>query len=362
MIFYISIASLVFLFLYYRLLYSRFDKYGVKYHKPLPLVGNFGQVIIQRKFFGDALSDVYYGFPGQRFVGYYEFVSPVILIKDIELMKKIAIQDFESFLDHRVYISDEIDQLFGRTLFILRGNDWKNMRAKLSPAFTSAKMKQMLPFMVEIGKQLTSSLVQKIGQSKTDSLDIDIKDLSNRFANDIGAFCAFGLKVDSISEPDNKFFKMGFKASNFSSWDLLKFFGYYSVPYLMKLFKISFLTTDTKDFFVNLVLNTMKDREIHNTIRPDLMHLLMEARTGRLSDDDEVDKDQKSSFTATEEKNVKKNEQRAWTDYDLIAQALLFIIASYETISTTLSFLFYELAVNPNIQERLKRCVCGHQL
>lgn len=41
------------------------------------------------------------------------------------------------------------------------------MRSKLSPAFTSAKMKQMLPVMSEIGSQLTSSLVKQIRKSKS---------------------------------------------------------------------------------------------------------------------------------------------------------------------------------------------------
>lgn len=56
-----------------------------------------------------------------RFLGYYEFVTPTILVRDIELLKKIAIQDFESFFDHRVYISEEVDPIFGRTVFVLRG-------------------------------------------------------------------------------------------------------------------------------------------------------------------------------------------------------------------------------------------------
>lgn len=61
-----------------------------------------------------------------------------------------------------------------------------------------------------------------------------MKDLSIRFANDISAYCAFGLKVDSISDPDNEFFKDCSKSSHFSSWDLLKFLGYNSMPSVMK--------------------------------------------------------------------------------------------------------------------------------
>lgn len=66
MFFYISIAALAILFLYYRLVYSRFDKYGVKCYRPLPLVGNFGPVVIRKKFFGNVIADMYYGFPGQK--------------------------------------------------------------------------------------------------------------------------------------------------------------------------------------------------------------------------------------------------------------------------------------------------------
>lgn len=37
----------------------------------------------------------------------------------------------------------------------------------------------------------------------------------------------------------------------------------------------------------------------------------------------------------------------------MCAQAILFFAAGFESISSTISFLLYELAVNPDVQERL---------
>lgn len=45
----------------------------------------------------------------------------------------------------------------------------------------------------------------------------------------------------------------------------------------------------------------------------------------------------------------------AWTDDDIIAQGVLFFVAGFETASSGICFLLYELAVNPDIQDRLAK-------
>lgn len=44
--------------------------------------------------------------------------------------------------------------------------------------------------------------------------------------------------------------------------------------------KVSLFPESAKQFFRNLVNFTMKDREDRNIIRPDMIHLLMEAKKG----------------------------------------------------------------------------------
>ncbi|XP_047994965.1 cytochrome P450 9e2-like [Leguminivora glycinivorella] len=362
MFLYIWIPALVAaIYLYCRQIYSRFSKYGVKNLKPVPFLGNMSSVILRTKSFVDVVDELYAEFPEERFVGNFEFIKPVIFIRDIELIKKVTVKDFEYFLDHRTFVSEDIDPLFGRNLFSLKGQEWKDMRSTLSPAFTSLKMKHMLPFIVEVGNQMVISLDRQLKESKRGYIDIETKDLATYYANDVIASCAFGLKVDSHLEPGNQFYKMGYKASNFTFIAILKFFGYSSFPWLMKLIKVNLFSEDVTNFFQHLVLNTMKDREVHNILRPDMIHLLMEAKKGQLVHEEKNGNDAGAGFATVQESDVgKKTIDRAWSDIDLIAQAVLFFIAGFETVSTAMTFLLYELALNPDVQDRLAEEVREH--
>lgn len=41
------------------------------------------------------------------------------------------------------------------------------------------------------------------------------------------------------------------------------------------------------------------------------------------------------------------------TDDDLVAQAVLFYIAGYDTTANLINYFLYEMAVNPHVQEKL---------
>ncbi|XP_045448416.1 cytochrome P450 9e2-like [Melitaea cinxia] len=358
-----SVALVAALALYFRQAYSRFSKYGVKHSKVVPLFGNMLNIALRREHMAIEMDKMYKEFQNERFIGRYEFIKPTIVPHDIELIKKITIKDFDHFIDHRGLTDDTVEPLFARNLFSLKGEEWKDMRSTLSPAFTSSKIKLMVPFMEEVSEQMIRALKKKIKESDSGSIDVEVKDLSTRFANDVIASCAFGLKVDSHNDENNQFYEMGKTAATFKFRQMILFFLMSAFPALVSVLRLKLFSNATHKFFIDLVLGTMKDREARQIIRPDMIHLLMEAKKGRLSHDDKngASTHQDTGFSTVEESSVgKKTVERVWSDTDLIAQAVLFFIAGFETVSTAMSFALYELAVNPEVQDKLAREIKEH--
>ncbi|XP_026324887.1 cytochrome P450 9e2-like [Hyposmocoma kahamanoa] len=341
------------LFLYMWQAYGFFKRRGVKTLPIIPPFGTIAGVLLQQEHISVQVTRAYRKFSDQRFFGQFQVTKPIVLVRDLETIKKIVVKDFEHFLDHNTFIREENDPIFGRNLFSLRGQEWKDMRSTLSPAFTSSKMKTMLPLIVEVGDQMILSLNKKIENSKHDSLEVDVKDLMTRYANDVIASCAFGLKVNSHMDKDNQFYATGKIAAAFDFRAILIIFALNSFPTLSKIFKFTLFPESVQNFFRTLVTETMQNRDLKHIIRPDMIHLLMEAKKGKLSYDEKSSHDS-AGFATVEESSVgQKAINRVWSDDDLCAQAVLFFVAGFETVSAAMSFLLYELAINPDVQEKL---------
>lgn len=86
------------------------------------------------------------------------------------------------------------------------------------------------------------------------SLDIDVKDLTTRYTNDVIASCAFGLKVDSHMDVDNQFYAMGKITTTFKFRQLLMFFLLMSFPKLgeVSIFKFP---VNVSQWIFNVVCN-----------------------------------------------------------------------------------------------------------
>ena len=55
----------------------------------------------------------------------FEFQTPTYFVRDPKLLKKMAVKDFDSFPDHKNFLDENVDPLFGRALFSLQGQKWR---------------------------------------------------------------------------------------------------------------------------------------------------------------------------------------------------------------------------------------------
>lgn len=325
-------------------------------------MGNITDLMFMRQHIVEQFDDLYYKFPEERFVGRYEFTRPMLLLRDLDLIKKITVKDFEYFIDHRSLMDEVMEPLIGRNLFSLSSEEWKDMRATLSPAFTSAKMRSMVPFMLDASNTMMQTLKDKIKLSGADYVDVESRDIVTQYTIDVIASCAFGLKVNSHKENDNEFYTAGSEIVSVTLRKMLIGISHTLFPKFSKYFGLQLLSKKTSDFFRRIILDTMKERESKNIMRPDMIHLLMEAKKGKLAYD-EKQNESDASFAAVEESHVgRKHVNRDWSNDDLVAQAVLFFIAGNDTVSTAMTFLLYELAINPDVQERLVQEIKEHNI
>lgn len=281
-------------------------------------------------------------------------MTPIYLVRDPELFKQIAIKDFDNFQDHKSLIDTNVDKLFGNTMFMMRGQRWKDMRATLTPAFTVSKTKQMFELIRACAidtSEFYLAETAKTGHSRV----IEMQELFCRYANDVIASCAYGIKINSLEDKNNEFYAAGKRIMNFTSnMAFVKLFVQRSLPWLMRSLDIQFIDKSIRTFFTQMVLDTMRVRKSQGIIRPDLIDILLRAREGSLEYQEEDQSFDGYVPTAAPTQTTKKTRiHRNWSDEEMISQCFDFFLGGFDSSSLLLVSTAYELAMHPDIQQRL---------
>ena len=163
--------------------------------------GCLEDVVKYKKNMGAAIYDIYLK-TREPFLGIYLLYRPALLVRDVKLVRHVLVQNFASFHDRGIYVDEKNDPLSGN-IFALRGKNWRNMRNKLTPLFTSGKLKNMFCTSDDVGNKMVDHLHKLIPKGET--VELDIQDITVTYAVDIVASVIFGLDIDSFAEPKNDF-------------------------------------------------------------------------------------------------------------------------------------------------------------
>lgn len=166
--------------------------------------------------------------------GIFFQTTPIYLIRDPEILRKITVKEFDHFMNHRDFFGDSPYDLFSNSLIQLKDDKWKDMRSTLSPAFTGSRLRQMFELINQVAEDSAKYLQQLQSEGDGEGVELELKDYATRFATDVIASTAFGLQVNSFENKDNKFFMLGKKATTFNWRMNLRFTLFIHFKGLMK--------------------------------------------------------------------------------------------------------------------------------
>lgn len=83
-------------------------------------------------------------YSNERIVGIFFALTPTLIVRDPELVKDVLVNSVDYFSDNDAHVDKNVDVIFGRNLYFLKGTEWEQIRTQITPAFTSLKVNTLL--------------------------------------------------------------------------------------------------------------------------------------------------------------------------------------------------------------------------
>uniref|UniRef100_A0AAQ5ZFB1 unspecific monooxygenase n=1 Tax=Amphiprion ocellaris TaxID=80972 RepID=A0AAQ5ZFB1_AMPOC len=319
----ILLITLIYIFIMYgQWTFGVFEKLGVPGPKPIMYMGTTTKQNPVR----DCENAQKYG----RIWGVYEFRKPMLVVADPDMLRTILVKECFTYFTNRRNFRMNGDLYDSMSL--AEDDQWRRIRNILTPAFTSGRIKEMYRIMKHHSHKLTDSL-----QSKAQNVEVlTVKDIFGAYSMDVMASCAFGVDMDSNTNPSNPLIT---HASKLFKFPIFLFFLQGFFPFLLPLYEllgVSIFPKSSTDFFKKLVEKIRAERNGSSGQKSeDVLQYMIDSQ-------------------ATSERTKEKHKE-GLTDHEIISQATMFMFAGYETSASTLTFLAYNLARNPEVMKHLQK-------
>lgn len=254
--------------------FGKWEKLKIPYVRPVPLFGNYLRVALGIDHPVDTYKRIYRELAGYKYGGYFQMRTPYLMIRDPEIVNRILIKDFAYFPNRGVYSDFAVDPL-SDNLFFMYNPRWKAIRSKLSPAFTSGKLKLMYDQIKACGEEMMVNIHEKVAQNTE---GMDVREILAKFATDVIGTCVFGLKFNAITNSDSEFHRYGKTLFGASRRTLMRELCLMISPTFLKIVRLGNFPSDAVAFFRSVFCETLKYREENNVIRNDFVNSLMQAR------------------------------------------------------------------------------------
>uniref|UniRef100_A0A8C2J2C7 unspecific monooxygenase n=1 Tax=Cyprinus carpio TaxID=7962 RepID=A0A8C2J2C7_CYPCA len=292
-----------------------FKKLGIPGPRPWPFFGTF--LSYTKGFFNfDMECAKKYG----KVWGIYDGRLPILMVTDLEMIKVIMVKEcYSTFTNRRTNAG--LAGPFSDGISVVKDERWKRIRSSLSPYFTSGRLKEIFPIAVTHADRFIKNM-----QKKDHAPPVKVKEVVAPYSLDVVTSSSFSVDIDSINNADDPFATNIKKFLKFSLFNLNFFIIsalFPSIANLLGKMGISLFSRSSMEFFYNVLKKIKDEHNKESNGRVDFLQLMLQ------------------------------NQIPGLTDHEILSQSFIFILGGYETTSTTLTFLLYNLATNPDCLEKL---------
>ncbi|XP_027383512.1 cytochrome P450 3A24-like isoform X2 [Bos indicus x Bos taurus] len=176
-------------------------------------------------------------------------------------------------------------------------------------------------------------LVRNLRKEAEKGTSVDMKEVFGAYSMDVITSTSFGVNIDSLGNPQDPFVENAKKLLRFDILDPF-LLSVVLFPFLIPIFEVLNISIFPKSAvnFLTTSVKKIKESRLKDTQKPrvDFLQLMINSQNSKETDN-----------------------HKALSDQELMAQSIIFIFGGYETTSTSLSFIIYELATHPDVQQKL---------
>lgn len=249
----LAISFLVlFFYKYFKRNSDYWQKRNVSGPPPKFFFGNVWDSIILKGSFATILQEIYSTFK-EPFVGVYAFDQPGLLIRDPEIIKNITVKDFTHF-QNRVICAPAHNEMIRSLLFFSPNPEWKYTRDKLTPVFSSAKMKNIFHIMKNVCDELINHLRSAPAVQNANRL-------SKKYSTELVTQAFYGVSSQCFEREDAEFYTNA--KSLFGGSVRNRHFQsiYFYKSSIVSLLKLDFFTPSSQKFFRDAFWQCLRNTE-----------------------------------------------------------------------------------------------------
>lgn len=211
--------------------------------------------------------------------GIYTMAKPNLIPTDPELIKDILVTRFDIFHERGLSSDPNVDPLSQHLMF-KNGQEWKELRSKLSPTFTSANMISKLPKLIQKADRMVEFL-QPLAENDE---PLEMTEFFSCFTIEMIMDVLFGVETRCFGDPKNEFRRITKVMSESSPMRNLKFAMLMSFERLSAFLNIGFNNDAAFDLFVDTFTEVIKSRRELKVDKSDFLQLLINISDISLND------------------------------------------------------------------------------